>query len=169
MKNSENTAQRQSKKIFLSGIFAEGFGVVPKLLMKADDLSLTTKAVICYLLSYAGAGADSWPSHNEIIDNLGISKRTLARCINQAIDAGYMSRTRRFSRGIGSRNIYHITFMDQFRTATKAPSKNKKVPSCPLEGSPEHPPYKNKQEKKHSYGNSEKKSRYEWMVPMDES
>ena len=137
-------------------MFVEGFGIVPKLLMKADDLSLTTKAVLCYLLSYTGAGAESWPRHDEIIQNLGISKRTLARSINQAITAGYMTRKRKFSRGIGSRNIYHLLFMDNFRTATKAPSKIKKVPSCPLEGSPEHPPYKNKQYKKHSYGNSEK-------------
>jgi len=53
--------------------------------------------------------------------------------------------------------------MDNFRTATGAPSKKKKGPSCPLEGSPEHPPYKNKQEKKHYYGISDKKPKYERM------
>ena len=163
MNNNESEPTRQSKKIFLSGIFSEGFGVVPKLLMKADDLSLTTKAVLCYLLSYTGSGTESWPSHTEIINNLHISQRTLHRSINEAIEHGYISRKRKFARGIGSRNIYSMIFMEQFRPATRARSKNKKLPSCHLDRPPEQSPYNNKQENKHSFGNSEKKSKHELM------
>ena len=142
MDDSGKKIRRQEKNISMSGIFGEGYGIVPKLLMKADDLSITTKAVLCYLLSYAGAGAESWPSHTEIIHNLKISKRTLARSINQAIDGGYVTQKRKFSRSIGSRNIYNLTFMSENRGATRAPSKIKRVPWCHLEGPPEHPPIK---------------------------
>ncbi len=154
---------KQYKRTALSGIFSQGYGVVPKLLVKAEDLSITTKMVLCYLLAYTGAGTECWPSHNEIIKHLKISKRTLARSINQAISAGYLSRTRRFSRGIGSRNTYHLLFMDDYRPAIKAPSKNKRVSPCQLEGSPERPPYNNKQKNNHSIGKMEKKSNYQDM------
>jgi len=158
--DTDKTTERQDKQRILPGIFAEGYGYVPKLLMKDHDLPVVAKAVLCYLASYAGIKSECWPSHTEIIENLGISKRTLTRAIKRAIGAGYISKTQRRERGKGTRNTYYLPHMDDFRSATRAPSKKKKVLSCPLEVPPEHPLYKYKQENKHYRRERAEKSPY---------
>jgi hypothetical protein len=106
------------KIIELPGIFSEGYGVVPKRLMKASDINSNTKLVLCYLLSHTGSGQTCFPSMDNMADNLNISKRTIIRCIAEAVDAGYLSKTKnKLGRGKGTYNIYNLEFMADFTGA----------------------------------------------------
>ena len=100
------------KNIQLNGIFSEGYGIVPKLLMKADDISSNTKIVLCYLLSYTGAGVHSYPNMEQIATDLKISRRTVSRCIANAYEAGYIHINKKFlGRGHGTSYEYVLMFM----------------------------------------------------------
>jgi hypothetical protein len=104
-----------SKRIELGGIFSEGYGFVPKKLMKAKDISSNTKLILCYLLSYTGAGATAFPQQTEIAESLGISPRTIVNCVREAIKNGYINKHQeQRGRGIGKRNIYELIFMRGF-------------------------------------------------------
>lgn len=101
-----------SNKIELPWILSEGYGIVPKKLMKAKDLSSNSKLLLCYLLSYTGAGIDCFPSINKITEDLGISKRTVIRCISESIETKYIEKNQlQRGRGIGKQNIYKLLFM----------------------------------------------------------
>lgn len=110
-----------SNSIELSGIFSEGYGFVPKKLMKAKDISSNTKLVLCYLLSYTGAGCTAFPQQKDIAESLGISMRTVVKCIHESIENGYLKKIQeQRGQGIGKRNIYDLLFMREFPSARNA-------------------------------------------------
>lgn len=129
--------------IELSGIFSEGYGFVPKKLMRAKDLSSTTKMVLCYLLSFTGAGVSCFPQIKDIAADLNITTRTVIRSINQSVKQGYI-RKHQENRGgkIGTKNTYEILFMYNF--GKKLPQKegdndgDKNVTHTPQRVTPEH-------------------------------
>lgn len=102
-------------KIELSGIFSDGYGFVPKKLMKTNLLSSNTKLVICYLLSYTGAGVTCFPQIKDIASHLNISTRTVIRCLDQAIAHKFINKHQE-NRGdkIGKKNTYELLFMYDF-------------------------------------------------------
>ena len=104
-----------SNKIELGGIFSEGYGIVPKKLMKAKDINANTKLILCYLLSYSGSGATAFPQIKDMAENLGLSKRTIIRSIKESQEMGYINKHQE-NRGdaIGKRNIYELIFMQNF-------------------------------------------------------
>ena len=80
----------ENNKIELSGIFSEGYGVIPKALMKRKDLTISEKAIIAYFLSYTGGGNTCFPSYAQICEDLQISKTTLSKCIHNIENKGYI-------------------------------------------------------------------------------
>lgn len=111
-------------KIQLSGIFSEGYGFVPKKLMKADDINSNAKLILCYLLSYTGAGVNCFPNIEQIANDLKISKRTIIRCIKSAREKGYLSIDKKhLGQGKGSSNLYTLIFMSDFPSAKNARAK----------------------------------------------
>lgn len=112
-----------SNTIELSGIFSEGYGFVPKKLMKAKDIKSNTKLILCYLLSYTGAGTECFPSMHGISENLNMSKRTIIRCIQEAIIKGYLKKTQGELLDKRS-NKYYLNFMNDFGDK-KSPFLNK--------------------------------------------
>jgi hypothetical protein len=112
-----------SNTIQLSGIFSEGYGIVPKKLMKAQDIKGNTKLVLCYLLSYSGSGSECFPSIDLMSDSLNMSKRTIVRCIKEATNEGYLRKTQG-ELSDKRANKYYLDFMSNFGDK-KAPNKNK--------------------------------------------
>lgn len=159
-----------NKKIILSGIFSAGYGIVPKKLMQAHDISGTTKLVLVYLLTYTGAGRTSYPPQEQIARDLSITARTVRRCIGQAKRAGYLATKRKFlGRGYGSHNEYDMLFMadSPIKQDTRVRSKAFREDICDhLERTPEH--HNNKQLKYIGARAQKKKSIYPDMRPMDE-
>lgn len=79
-------------KIQTEGILSEGYGIVPKTLMKSG-LSLSAKAVMCYMLTYTGGGKDScFPTIQTMSDHLKTSKPTLIKAIDELEDAELIKR-----------------------------------------------------------------------------
>ena len=104
-----------SDKLELTGFFKGGFGVVPKQLMRADDINSSTKLVLCYLLSYTGTGMECFPKISTIATELKISTRTIIRCIKSAIEKKYITK-RLFDSGNGNgkNNVYTLLFMADY-------------------------------------------------------
>lgn len=87
-----------SNKIELSGIFSEGYGIIPKKLMKmkigkvkiktqSKEITvkgITIKAVLSYFLSYTGAGNECFPSINTIASDLEISRDSVIYALRAA-------------------------------------------------------------------------------------
>lgn len=118
-------------KIELSGIFSEGYGFVPKKLMKAKDISNTTKVVLCYLLSYTGAGVSCFPQIKDIASDLGLTTRTIINCINSAIENKYLKKYQENRGGkIGKKNTYELLFMYDFNLNKHVKIKSRADVAC---------------------------------------
>lgn len=108
-------------KIEFGGIFSEGYGIIPKKLMKMkfDDKvgkqkGKNIKLVLSYMLSFTGAGKfDCFPSIESISNDLEISKPTVIEAINNAVNLGLISKEQMFPNDpLKHNNKYILKFMD---------------------------------------------------------
>src|SRR5699024_597082 len=92
-----------------NGIMSEGYGIIPKKVMKDKELSIESKAIYAFMASYSGAGKTSFPSVNLITDMLGISRQRFNKHRQQLEDKGYITvkRKRKSDGSLGS-NIYTL-------------------------------------------------------------
>jgi hypothetical protein len=105
MKMNEN-------KIELSGIFAEGYGIVPKKLMKAN-IDKNIKLIFAYMLSYTGAGNTCFPSIRTISKDLQMSSATITKYIKQACEMGYIEKSKLYPKNpLNHANKYKLLFLD---------------------------------------------------------
>lgn len=95
-------------KLKLEGVFSKGYGIVPKLVMKDEDLSIEAKAIYAYLCSYAGAGKTAFPSVDLICNNLGISENRFYKHRKPLVDKGYINVDREKTDSGWSNNIYTL-------------------------------------------------------------
>lgn len=61
----------------------KGYGMVQREIMTSDAVSALSKALYALLVSYAGDNATCYPSINTICKNLGLSKPTIIKSINE--------------------------------------------------------------------------------------
>lgn len=66
---------KETNKLNGQGIFAQGYGIIPKVIMKDKDLSSEAKAIYAYLASYAGTGTTAFPSVSLMCSDLNMSER----------------------------------------------------------------------------------------------
>lgn len=94
-----------------SNLLSEGYGMIPKKVMKDKDLSIEAKAIFSFLCSYTGKGDTAFPSVQLITDRLGISRQRYNKH-REALEAkGYITVTQeRTDGGNFKRNIYQINF-----------------------------------------------------------
>ena len=81
----------KQNKLDLKGVMSEGYGIIPKKVMKDEDLSIDAKAIYAFIASYAGAGNTSFPSVNLITDMLGISRQRFNKHRRLLEDKGYIT------------------------------------------------------------------------------
>lgn len=94
--------------LFSSELFSKGYGFMPKLVAKDQELSIEAKAIYSYLASYSGAGLSSFPSTSLILHDLGISENRYLKHRKALVDKGYLTIKReRLDNGF-SKNIYII-------------------------------------------------------------
>lgn len=67
-----------------------GFGILPKQVMKENNLSLQSKGIYAYLCAYAGNKDTAFPSISLITYELGISKDTFYKYMNELKDKKYI-------------------------------------------------------------------------------
>jgi DNA-binding Lrp family transcriptional regulator len=99
-------------KIELSGIFSQGYGIIPKALMKHPALSKNAKLILAYMLSYTGAGNTCFPSQALIAEDLGISKPVIIKAIQEAVNKGFIKKTKLYpDKPLKHNNKYELVFL----------------------------------------------------------
>jgi hypothetical protein len=136
------------KVSILSENLQEGYGIIPRKVMRSKDLSIYEKAMLAYFLSFTGAGKNScWPSLNIISKELGISRTTVKKYIKELQEKGWIGKTRYDDDNKFSVNMYTMYF--NFTTGEKykvtklepgSPDGPSWVNECPTPGSPDGPP-----------------------------
>ena len=99
----------KENKLNAKGVMSEGYGIIPKKVMKDKDLSVEAKAIYAFIASYAGAGNTSFPSVSLITDMLGISRQRFNKHRKLLEDKGYITiKKERTSEGSWGNNVYTL-------------------------------------------------------------
>lgn len=113
-------------RISLSGIFSEGYGIVPKKLFKSKDIGKYEKLILCYMLSYTGRGNDCFPSVQTMKDDLGLGNSTVCNAINKCVQMGYIEKVKLFPKNpMNHANKYILCFMG----TTTSQGENSDIPT----------------------------------------
>ena len=115
-------------KIKLQGIMSEGYGVIPKKVMKDKDLTIEAKAIYAFMASFSGNGNTSYPSVEYITDFLDISRHRFNRHRKLLEEKGYISVSQERKKGSKfTHNVYTLEFIPQvqFTTSEKRTSEKR--------------------------------------------
>ena len=115
-------------KIKLQGIMSEGYGVIPKKVMKDKTLTIEAKAIYAFMASYSGNGNTSYPSVEYITDFLDISRHRFNRHRKLLEEKGYISVSQERKKGSKfTHNVYTLEFIPQvqFTTSEKRTSEKR--------------------------------------------
>lgn len=96
-----------SDRLQAGGILSQGYGIIPKLVMMDNNLSITAKGLYAYLCSYTGAGSVAFPSRDKILRDLGIGKDAYNTARKQLIDK-YISVSQSKHNGVFGNNTYTL-------------------------------------------------------------
>jgi hypothetical protein len=108
-KLSEISHFKLEQNILLEGfdpVSAGGFTQVPNHLLNSKDLSPIAKLVYAKLLSYAWNNNRVFPGQETMADDIGSSKSSVNRGIQELEDNGWLTIQRR---GQGKTNLYVLT------------------------------------------------------------
>ncbi len=90
-------------------IMSEGYGVIPKRVMRDKQLSIEAKAIYAYLCSYAGGGNEAFPSVIKMLGDLQVSENRFYKHMNNLIDSGYIVKRRIMDENnLFRNNVYEI-------------------------------------------------------------
>jgi hypothetical protein len=105
------------------GVNVQGFGTIPKAVMKSREISLGAKALYAYIRSYCGGGESAWPGRDLIMADLGInSKTTYYKYLNELKEEDLIRVEQKVDEGGKfSKNVF---------TVVEVPNPDKKAP-CP--------------------------------------
>jgi len=94
---------------FSGTIFEQGWGIVPKMIMKEPNISIQAKAIYAYLCSYAGNATQAFPSATLMQYELGITKDTFYKYLDELIKNNYITVSKMASeKGRFAHNIYNL-------------------------------------------------------------
>lgn len=89
--------------ITLDGIFAQGYGTIPKAVMHDPELSLESKAIYAYLCALAGSSSVTYPFRSTILRDLGMTKNTYYRHYPPLVKKGYLTVSRPVDKSAANR------------------------------------------------------------------
>ena len=98
-------------------VTAGGFTQIPNILLRTPDLSSQAKIVYAQLLSYAWSNDRCFPGQERMGENLGASRTSIYRALQELQDAGWLEVERR---GQGKTNIYVLKYVVDNPRKTKA-------------------------------------------------
>ena len=89
---------------------SKGYGIIPKLVMQDNRLTIESKAIYAYLSSYCGGGLNqAFPTVKTIISHLNISEKRFQGHVKTLKDLGYITvEKKRDNKGVFLHNIYII-------------------------------------------------------------
>jgi len=117
-----NTNLKQGKLEILDKSLKRGFAQVPRIILKADNLSRNAKCLYALLLDYAWQKDSCFPGQDKLANDLCVSMRTIRRDLIELKQFGLIDW---HQRGKNKTNIYYllpIDFLDKSdRTDMSAP------------------------------------------------
>ena len=109
----------KQNKLNVKGVMSEGYGIIPKKVMKDEDLTIDAKAIYAFMASFAGAGNTSFPSVKFITDKLGISRQRFNKHRKLLEDKGYITiKKERKSDGSWESNVYTLETLPRLQNPT---------------------------------------------------
>lgn len=110
---------QKQNKLNVKGVMSEGYGIIPKKVMKDEDLTIDAKAIYAFMASFAGAGNTSFPSVKFITDKLGISRQRFNKHRKLLEDKGYITiKKERKSDGSWGNNVYTLETLPMLQNPT---------------------------------------------------
>ena len=101
-------------KLRIEGVNSQGFGIIPKLVMRDREITCGAKALYAYICSYAGNGETAWPGRELICKDLNISKNTYNSYLNELKTRDYIrTQQERSKGGIFMHNIFILVSSPQ--------------------------------------------------------
>lgn len=100
-------------------IMSQGYGIIPKSIMRDKTLSIESKAIYAYLASFAGAGSESFPSVELIIVELNISENRYYKYRQELIEKGYIKIHANRKGNRRTHNVYELVGHIKFNKEVK--------------------------------------------------
>ena len=95
-----------------NSILRDGYGIIPKIVMRDKNLSIEAKAIYAYLIAFAGDKKTCYPSRDLMCEELGISINRFTKHLKTLKESGYIKVERIKSGNLKAKNIYEI-IMDE--------------------------------------------------------
>ena len=105
---SKTNHEKFTNILEVEGINAQGFGMIAKMVMLDQRLTIEAKAIYSYFCSYAGGGSTAFPSVSKIVYDLKISKDRYYKHFKLLVECGYITRRQTKDKGKFANNIYRI-------------------------------------------------------------
>ncbi|NCB66596.1 MAG: DnaD domain protein [Bacilli bacterium] len=90
-------------------LLSKGYGIIPKLVMQDDRLSIEAKGIYSYLSSFTGNGNVAYPGIERICHDLKISENRFHKNKKELIDCGYIEVARHRKEKGFSNNVYTLS------------------------------------------------------------
>lgn len=100
--------QNMNDRVKVRGMNGAGFGIIQKSVMQNRELHVTAKAIYAYFSSFVVEGNSCSLSRSKICYDLGISKGTLSKYLNNLINCGYLEIKQIRENGKLSHNVYTL-------------------------------------------------------------
>lgn len=112
--SDKQAAKRQSELKFGTNVIAEGFTIVPSLLLQCQErlgISAQQLAILIHLLDFWwDHESKPWPSKEKIATRLQVSTKTVQRHVRELEEAGYVKRVKRYKTNKGqTSNEYDLS------------------------------------------------------------
>ena len=105
---SKTNHEKFTNILEVEGINAQGFGMIAKMAMLDQRLTIEAKAIYSYFCSYAGGGSTAFPSVSKIVYDLKISKDRYYKHFKFLVECGYITIRQTKDKGKFANNIYRI-------------------------------------------------------------
>ena len=105
---SKTNHEKFTNILEVEGINAQGFGMIAKMVMLDQRLTIEAKAIYSYFCSYAGGGSTAFPSVSKIVYDLKISKTRYYKHFDSLVECGYISVRQNKEGNKFANNIYTL-------------------------------------------------------------
>lgn len=100
------TTQNIKHILEVEGVNSKGYGIISQASMFDIDLSIQSKAIYAYFVSYTGAGRTIFPKRETILSDLKMSKNAYYKHLKPLIENGYIKISK--AKGFKNKNVYTI-------------------------------------------------------------
>lgn len=90
----------------VEGVNAKGYGIISQAVMFDRDISVQSKAIYAYFVSYTGAGRTIFPKRETILADLKMSKNAFYKHFNPLVKNGYIKVSK--AKGFKNKNVYTV-------------------------------------------------------------